>query len=88
MVLVALSLAAALFLAAVIGFHFGQKSVRVIGTRTELLRVGDNLTTQRVIPEPIKSYPYPSGEPPATSSFEAPPQFRHLVEKMRQEGEV
>jgi hypothetical protein len=88
MILVALSLAAALFLAAVIGFHFGQKSVRVIGTRTELLRVGDNLTTQRVIPEPIRPHPYSSGEPPAVTTFEPPPQFRHLVEKMRQEGEV
>lgn len=65
----------------VLGFFFGQKSVRLMPMRTETLQVSERLTVQRMIPEPEKPVGIPvTRETPTEFSPVVPPQFRKMVE--------
>lgn len=73
-------------------FFLGQRSVRVIGTRTETMQASDRLSVQRVAPDPTGAKifePYHEADPHAAvakkPSLVAPPTFRDEVAKWRQE---
>lgn len=70
------------------GFHFGQRSVRVVGTRTETLQVSERMTTQRTVPEYAETAPgavFPTNQ---TLDMTPPPQYAKLVQEMKERGEI
>lgn len=80
LVLVALCLVAQTLAAWSLGFHFGQKSVKMVGTKTETIQVNERMTVQRTIPEqekPTVNYAKPEGQ-----RFAVPPQWRQAVAEM------
>lgn len=68
------------------GFILGQRSVRLLPTRTERLQVSERMTVERVLPEPQAKVVPVTHETVEDTGVYVPPQYRKMAEQYMSGG--